>query len=419
MSILINFERLKTNIIESAQIGKGDDGGIYRLAFSEAEIKLRKWLTVKMKDAGLTTCQDGALNIIGKLENKQNSQNPSVVIGSHIDTVPNAGALDGALGVLIGLECLTRINEEKIVTDHPLELVSFSDEEGRFGGMFGSRAFSGQLTPGLLNEAKDLDGVSLAETIRSLGYEPMAALDASRLKTSVKSYLELHIEQGPVLDAENISTGIVSDITGLFKWQVTLCGTSNHAGTTPMHMRQDAFMGLADFAHEIPRIIDENGSESSRITIGKITLYPGSANTIPGKVEFSIDARDINEEILTELKTSCRKALSAIARKNNLTFDFNEVSYIPPTACDTSIKQLIEKNARELGITYKIMPSGAAHDAQMVAKIAPIAMLFVPSKNGISHSPHEWTDWNHIEKGANLMLNTIIDIAKKNGKHRE
>lgn len=413
MSVSINFERLKDNINELARIGKKPDGGIYRMAFTPPEYEARKWLEQKMKESHLETSWDGALNIIGKLANDRNKAKPSIVVGSHIDTVPNAGALDGTLGVLTGLECLTRIKEENIHTDFPLEIVAFSDEEGRFGGMFGSRAFSGQITPGLLDEAKDLDGISLAEAMKALGFEPSASLEASRDASSIKCYLELHIEQGPVLDAENLSIGIVSDITGLFKWQVVLSGASNHAGTTPMNMRKDAFMGLADFAHEIPRIIDENGSESSRITIGKVTLFPGSANTIPGKVEFSIDARDIDEETLTELKNACRKALSSIARRRHLSFNFHEVNWISPTACDTFMKDRIRTNAEVLGFNYKVMPSGAAHDAQMVARIAPISMIFVPSKNGISHSPHEWTDWRHIKKGANLMLNTIIDLAQQ------
>jgi len=202
-------------------------------------------------------------------------------------------------------------------------------------------------------------------------------------------------------------------MTGLFKWEVKLIGSSNHAGTTPMDLRHDAFMGLADFAHEIPRIIDENGDESSRITVGKATLHPGSANTVPGEVEFSVDARDVNEDTMRELHQACCKALAAIARKRGLQFEYNEVSWIHPVACDKSLKEKIENQAKKLELNYKIMSSGAAHDAQMIANIAPIAMIFVPSKNGISHSPHEWTDWRHIKIGANLMLRTILNIIGK------
>ena len=412
MGFSINFERLKQNINELAQIGKYEDGGIYRMAFTAEEQEARKWLLNKLKASGVKVEEDGALNIIGKLSDHDNSDKPSIVVGSHIDTVPNAGALDGALGVLIGMECLTRIKEEGIKTSYPLELVSFSDEEGRFGGMFGSRAFSGQINPGIIEQSKDLYGNSLFEALKSIEHDPYLALEASREKSSIKYFIELHIEQGPVLDTENSSVGIVTDITGLFKWQVRLTGVSNHAGTTPMELRRDAFMGLADFAHEIPRIIAENGSDSSRITIGNATLYPGSANTIPGQVEFSIDARDVNIGVMKEMQDACRKALSAIARKRDLLFDFEEVSWINPVACDDRIKKSIEKQAKKLNLSYKIMPSGAAHDAQMISKISPIGMIFVPSKGGVSHSPNEWTDWHHIESGANLMLHTILDLSK-------
>lgn len=408
----INFERLKDNINTLAQIGKQADGGIYRMAFTPEEHEARTWLSQQLESAQIPTNEDGALNIIGRLADDQNEKQPAILVGSHIDTVPNAGALDGALGVLVGLECLRRIKEENLKTSFPLELIAFSDEEGRFGGMFGSRGLSGQLNPGIIEEAMDLDGVMLKDTIEALGHDPYHALDASRPSDQIKYYLELHIEQGPVLDVEELSVGIVTDITGLFKWQVQLTGAANHAGTTPMELRKDAFMGLADFAHEIPRILDENGSEASRVTVGNATLYPGSANTVPGKVEFSIDARDVDNDILDEIKQACRKTLSAIARRRGLQFDFNEVSLIEPVACNTTIKKSIEANAKKLNYAYKLMPSGAAHDAQMMAKVAPIGMIFVPSKNGVSHSPHEWTDWHHIEQGANLMLNTILDLSK-------
>ncbi len=412
MGFRVNFERLKKNINELAQIGKYEDGGIYRMAFTPEEDEARKWLVNKLKKEGFTVEIDGALNTIGRLSSDANNDKPSIVVGSHIDTVPNAGALDGALGVLIGMECLTRLKEENIDTEFPIELVAFSDEEGRFGGMFGSRAFSGQINPGIIEQAHDLYGNSLFEALKSLDHDPYLALEASRKRSSIWYYLELHIEQGPVLDAENLSVGIVTDITGLFKWQVHLTGASNHAGTTPMEMRRDAFMGLADFAHEIPRIIAENGSDGSRITIGNVTLYPGSANTIPGMVEFSIDARDVNTDVMKELQDACRKALSAIARRRDLLFDFEEVSWIDPVECDARIKKSIETQAKKLDLSYKIMPSGAAHDAQMISRISPIGMIFVPSKGGVSHSPNEWTDWHHIESGANLMLHTIIDLAK-------
>src|SRR5690606_32496609 len=256
-------------------------------------------------------------------------------------------------------------------------------------------------------------GIRLKDVFDSLGHDPYKALDAARPQRHVKYYLEVHIEQGPVLDEEHLSVGIVTDITGLFKWQVTFIGSSNHAGTTPMHMRRDAFMGLADFAHEIPRIIDENGSEHSKMTIGKVQLLPGSPNTIPEQARFSLDVRDTSKDILLELQDASRKALSAIARRRKLKFEFEELSLIEPVACDQRLISILEDVTNELNISYRLMPSGAAHDAQMIASIAPVSMLFVPSKGGVSHSPHEWTDWQDIEAGATILLNTLLKLNEQ------
>ena len=407
----IDFQRLKENVIKLSNIGKVEGSGIYRMAFTEADQEARMWLLKKLEAIGFNASLDGALNVVGKW-NPQHSDRPSIVVGSHIDTVPNAGALDGALGVLIGLECLETIKERNVEFNFPLELVAFSDEEGRFGGMFGSRSYAGLMTPGYLEEATDLDGIRLKDALSELSHDPYKALDAARPLNQLRYYLEVHIEQGPVLDEGHHTVGIVTDITGLFKWQITFIGSSNHAGTTPMHMRNDAFMGLADFAHEIPRIIDENGSEHSKMTIGKVQLLPGSPNTIPEQARFSLDVRDTSRETLLELQDASRKALSAIARRRKLKFEFEELSWIDPVACDKKLIDTFETVSKELKVNYLLMPSGAAHDAQMVANIAPVGMLFVPSKGGVSHSPHEWTDWQDIETGANVLLNTLLEINR-------
>lgn len=407
--VSINFTRLKQNIIALSEIGKAESSGIYRMAFTPEDYQARLWLTQTMEENGIHASLDGALNVIGRIGDQRA---PSIVIGSHIDTVPNAGALDGALGVLAGLECMQSLLEQEAELHFPVELVAFSDEEGRFGGMVGSRSFAGMITPGYLEEASDLDGVKLKDAMRGLGHNPYHALDAARASDTIMCYLELHIEQGPVLDQRQFPIGIVTDITGLFKWQVTLEGTSNHAGTTPMEMRNDAFMGLADFAHEIPRLIEENGSANARMTVGRVSLFPGSANTIPGEARFSLDVRDTKREVLLELQDAARKALSAIARRRNLKFNFDELSWIDPVACDRRLIHAFESAAQAGSVPYVAMPSGAAHDAQMIAAIAPVGMLFVPSKGGVSHSPHEWTDWQDIETGANVLLRTIIELNK-------
>ena len=410
MDLCVKPERIKADILELAEIGRNAaDKGIYRMAFTDADMQGKRWLRDRIQAAGLTPQEDGAVNISAVLPSGRSD--PRVLVGSHIDTVPCAGALDGTLGVVVGLECLRCLKEQNYRPDRDVEMIAFSDEEGRFGGMFGSQSVAGQMNPRAVATMKDLSGILLSDEMARHGYDVLGALDAARDPDSIAGYLELHIEQGPVLDHLQKPVGIVDEITGLFTWSVRLRGEANHAGTTPMNMRNDAFMGLAEFANELPRILEENGSDRSRATIGKAQILPGAANTVPGLVEFSLDIRDTSDETLEELGSALRKALSAIARRRNLMFDFEQMSYLPPVKCSESIVNQLIQQAKRLGLGYEQMPSGAAHDAQIMGSIVPVGMIFVPSKNGQSHSPAEWTSWSDIEAGANLMLRTILSMT--------
>lgn len=411
----ISIERLEGDLRELAEIGRSDDGGVYRMAFTAADMEGKAWLEHKMRDAGLETSRDGACNLVGRLPGK-NPDHPALIVGSHIDTVPCAGILDGTLGVLTGLECLRVLRENNEEPDHDIELIAFSDEEGRFGGMFGSQAFAGQITPDTIHSASDPGGQRLEDAMREVGLEPWEALKARRDPKSVGGYLELHIEQGPVLSAADEQVGVVESITGLFKWTVTFSGEPNHAGTTPMPMRRDAFMGVADFAHEIPRILDENGSDVSRATIGRVELTPGSPNTVPGEANFTIDIRDTDETVMNEIASAVRKVLAAIAKRRGLRFSYHVESWIKPVDCDAALVETVEQAARAEGVRYRRMESGAAHDAQIVASVCPVAMIFVPSMDGKSHSPAEWTAWDDIEAGARVMLGAIRRLAFDNNR---
>ncbi len=405
----IDSERLKRDILELAEIGRSEeDRGLYRMAFTEADMRAKQWLLDRMKLAGIRGRLDGAANVIGRVGPE--GDEPAILIGSHTDTVPRAGMLDGALGVLCGLECLRQLKACEDELRVPVELISFSDEEGRFGGMLGSEAFCGLISPETLYQA-DLDGTILRDEMEARGLNAFDALGARRPPGTVKAYFELHIEQGPVLDRAGESVGIVEAITGLFKWRVRFRGEANHAGTTPMEMRRDAFMGLADFAHELPRIIDENGTDRSRATIGKAQILPGAPNTVPGEVEFSLDVRDTDPAALDELADALRKALSAIARRRGLMMELEIQSRIEPVDCDPALADLLESEAKKLDLSWRRMPSGAAHDAQIVASIAPVVMIFVPSRDGQSHSPSEWTDWEDINAGAQLLLESVRSLA--------
>lgn len=410
MNILnINRERLQSDIEALAGIGRDEDYGIYRMAFSEGDMQGREWFENKVKEAGLEFYQDGAANMYARYQ--WDDKRPSVMMGSHMDSVPAAGHLDGALGVIVALECLRCIKEQNLKINFPLEAVAFSDEEGRFGGMLGSQAIAGMLTPEKIVNAMDLNGVTLIDAMKEVGLDAMNALHAKRNPDSIHTFLELHIEQGPMLDQMGISIGNVDAIAGLFKWDVNLIGTPNHAGTTPMDMRKDAFMGLSEFASQVKRILDENGSPRSVATIGRVEISPGAANVIPGKVEFSLEARDTNPDVLDDLANAFRKSLSAIARKHELMFEFRVLSEISPVKSDSGIVETIENVCKSLKIPYLQMASGAAHDTQIMANITHAGMIFVPSKDGRSHSIAEWTDMDDIEKGANVALNTMYRIA--------
>lgn len=407
----INIERLREDHFLLSEIGRNDeDRGIYRTAFSDADMEGRRWLMKKLDALDLEPQMDGAANVHAILKHPDVEQR--FVIGSHIDTVPCAGTLDGALGVLVALECLRCIQETGANTGQAIEIVAFSDEEGRFGGMFGSEAYSGSITPESLQYFSDLENRTLAEAMKIQGLDPLRALEAKRDPALISGYLEVHIEQGPVLDNLRKQVGIVESITGLFKWLIRIRGEANHAGTTPMDIRHDAFLGLAEFANELPRILEENGSEHSRATIGKAQILPGAPNTVPGLVEFTLDVRDPSSDNLAELGPAFRKALSAIARRRGLMFEFEEQSYVLPVVCNEHMVSVLQAQAEALELEYLKLPSGAAHDAQVVSHIAPIGMIFVPSKDGLSHSPAEWTDWDHIEAGANLALNTLMHLTK-------
>jgi beta-ureidopropionase / N-carbamoyl-L-amino-acid hydrolase len=405
----VNAERLREDIDALAEIGMHEDQGIYRMAFSEGDMAGRAWFRQRVEDSGLEFYQDGAANLYARLN--WDDHIPSVMAGSHLDTVPGAGHLDGALGVVCALEAVRVLQETGIDLKYPVEAVSFSDEEGRFGGLFGSQSVAGLVTPEYLHNASDLEGITLSAAMTERGLDVREALRAQRTPGSIHAYVELHIEQGPVLDRKGLSIGVVDAITGLFKWEITLSGAANHAGTTPMDMRADAFQGLAEFAGQVERVLSEYGSPQSRATIGRVELRPGAANVIPGQAVFSLDVRDTDPRVLDDLGEALRRTLSAIARRRDLMFEFVVLSEIAPVKCAPLVLEAIEASVDTLALPATHLSSGAAHDAQIIASIAPTGMIFVPSKEGRSHSAAEWTAWNDIEAGANTLLNTLKRLA--------
>jgi N-carbamoyl-L-amino-acid hydrolase len=409
-ALKVDARRLERDLAELAEIGQGEGAALYRTAFSEGDLEARRWLAERIRSAGFEVQIDGAANLGTSIPGTTDL--PGVMTGSHLDTVPGAGRLDGALGVLCGLEALRVLSENEVPLRRRVELVSFSDEEGRFGGMLGSQAMSGQLTPESIQQARDLDGVTLVDAMAAAGFRALDALSAERERGSLHAYVELHIEQGPVLERTEHAIGLVDAITGLFRWDVRLAGEANHAGTTPMDMRRDAFQGLAEIATELDRILEENGSPRSRGTVGRVELVPGAANVVPGEVRFALEIRDTDRETLDALALALRRAMSAIARRRDLSFQYEVVSELDPVACNELVMDAVRGACDELGLEPLPMPSGAAHDAQQIAAIAPAGMIFVPSRGGRSHSPAEWTSPADIERGANVLLQTLLRLAR-------
>jgi beta-ureidopropionase / N-carbamoyl-L-amino-acid hydrolase len=409
-ALRIDAARLESDIATLGEIGRSEERGLNRTAFSEGDMAGRAWLTAQIEKAGLSPRLDGAANLGTRLVGQRDDL-PSVMTGSHIDTVPGAGQLDGALGVLCGLEVLRVLSAARVPLQRSIELVAFSDEEGRFGGMLGSQAMSGRLTPDSIQAARDLDGTTLVDVMDTRGYRAMDALKAEREQGSIHAFVELHIEQGPVLDRRGGSIGLVDAITGLFRWDVRLIGEANHAGTTPMDLRRDAFQGLAELAGEIDRVLEEHGTARSRATVGRVDLVPGAANVVPGEARFALEVRDTDAQTLEALSQGFRRALSAIARRRNLMFEFQVVSEIEPVSCSERVMESVRRACGKLRVEPLAMPSGAAHDTQMIAGIAPAGMIFVPSRAGRSHSPAEWTSPSDIELGANVLLHTLLDLA--------
>jgi len=401
----INGKRLEQRILELAEFGKNDRGGVSRVAFSDADIQGRKYLLALMKEAGLKIRTDEAGNIIGRREGL-NPELPPILFGSHSDSVPDGGIYDGALGVLGAIECVQTLEERNITTRHPLEVIVFTDEEG---GLIGSKAMIGTLTEGAL-EVISHSGKTVKKGITAVGGSPDKLANAVRKKGDIKAFIELHIEQGKVLESGNIDIGVVEGIVGINWWEVTVDGFSNHAGTTPMNMRQDALLAASHLIIAVNRVV--TSVEGSQVgTVGRIRAEPGAPNVIPGKVIMSLELRDLQGEKIDKLYKNIKEEARAVEKKTGTRITFSPIEATAvPAPTHPRIQKYIMEAARELDLTSLLMPSGAGHDAQNMAKIAPTGMIFVPSVGGISHSPKEYTRPEDMENGVNVLLHAILKI---------
>jgi N-carbamoyl-L-amino-acid hydrolase len=407
MDIKINAQRLRSDLEELGRIGRDERGGVSRPSFSPADLEARKWLKKRIEDAGLCYRQDGAGNQFGRIECAPRT----VMAGSHIDTVPNGGMFDGAAGVVAALEAARRITEEKVPLKKALEIASFTDEEGNLVGDFlGSRAFLGLLDEKEVRGGRTSFGVPFAEVLKRTEFTADGILSAHKDRPDLDAYLELHIEQGPVLEEEGVSIGIVERISGKHYRQCAFVGESGHAGTTPLELRRDAFLGLADLALRATQLVATR-YYGSMFTVGKAILHPGSFSVIPGRADFTLEFRSASPEALAAIEKDVFGLAEDIASTRGLSFISRVVDKTTPVAVAPRLLDVLEEECRSLGYGSMRITSGAGHDAQILAAVCDAGMIFVPSPDGVSHAPAERVDWDDLEKGANLLLRALIKLA--------
>lgn len=400
----VNGERLNRHLTEISRFGANPQGGVTRLAYSDADRQGREYVLGLMRDAKLVPTIDTAGNIIAARPGTDPSLKP-ILFGSHIDSVPEGGNYDGNVGSLAAIEVAQSLGEQGITTRHPLQVVVWQNEEG---GLYGSRAVSGQLTAAELQNVSR-SGKTIADGITFLGGDPQRIAAARRAKGDIAGYLELHIEQGGTLEREKIDIGIVEGIVGIKQWEVTVTGFANHAGTTPMDQRHDALLAAARFVEAVNRIVTSVPGRQVG-TVGRIQAFPGAPNVIPGQVVCTLELRDLDGSKIDTLYSRIDTESTRIANENGTSFAFKMLHENVPAPSDPRVRALIADTARELGLTKKVMPSGAGHDAQAMATLGPMGMIFIPSVGGISHSPKEFSKPDDIVNGANVLMGTLLKL---------
>jgi len=405
-AIRINGKRIMDHILALAEFGKNPQGGASRVAYSDADRQGREYVLGLLRDAKLDVKIDAAGNLVGRRAGSASNLKP-LLIGSHVDTVPEGGNYDGVVGSMGAIEVAQTLAENNITTRHPLEVVIFQNEEG---GLIGSRAMDGELTE------KELDlvsrsGKTIRDGIKFIGGDVAKLAEVRRQKGDIAAYLELHIEQGGILDTEKINIGVVEGIVGINWWDVTIEGFANHAGTTAMNNRQDALLAAAKFIEAVNRIVTSVPGRQVG-TVGRINALPGAPNVIPGKVVLSLELRDLDAAKIDMLFERIQAEAQKIVADSKTKFDFKEINVNIPAPTDQQVRSLISEAARDLGLTTKLMPSGAGHDAQDMARLGPVGMIFVPSVGGISHSPREFSRPEDIANGANVLLHTLLKLDK-------
>jgi N-carbamoyl-L-amino-acid hydrolase len=413
----IDKRRLMRDLNAIGRIGIGDHGSVTRLVFSIKELRSRQVLIHLMRQAGLKIHVDAIGNIFGRLDGAD-PKAPALLAGSHLDTVIHGGKYDGPVGVIGALEAVRTIRENKITLRAPLEVVCFIGEESsRFGfSTLGSSLVAGEVHPKDLTNAVDAQGTKLADVLSSLGISPRNLSRLARDPKSMKAYLELHIEQGPILEAKAKRIGLVTSIAAPSRFKVIFTGQADHSGTTPMEMRKDALVAAAQLIEYVEKICRKFSSmEKGRVvgTVGAMKIEPGVINAVPGRAELSIDIRSTSAQAKDKVARLVKQRGAAIARDRGIAIEVLNIRAEEPVPLDKRLLRITRQLCDEKAIDYEIMPSGAGHDAMQMAKITPAGMIFIPSRRGISHNPLEWTDPDDIALGAQLLMETMIRVGNE------
>lgn len=407
-----NIERIQKDIETLAQFSCVEGIGCTRFTYTKEFAQARDYIISEMKAAGLTVREDAVGTVIGRLEGK-NPNAPILMTGSHFDTVKTGGRFDGPAGVTAALETARTLHDEGFVPECPIEFVALPEEEGaRFGGgLMGSRAMCGKLTQAEVDTYKDWDGVTIAEAMKGYGLDPTKIAEAKRTPGEIGTFIELHIEQGPILENNRTDVGIVEAIVGLRCLNVTVTGRSDHAGTTPLNMRADTMLATAKAIVAGTEKAKEL-NDGTVVTFGRVETIPGAFNIVAKETNFNIDCRSRGIESVNTVIDVIRTSLErSVAENPGLSFEMEEKTSALPVQMKAEVQELLEKHAAELNISTRKMLSGAGHDAMIMGALCDVAMVFVPSKDGRSHVPEEWTDYADLQKGVELVYRTIKELA--------
>ena len=411
---MIDAKRFERNFNAISEFGALKGGGLTRLAFSKEDLEARKFLINLIEKNGFKLKIDNVGNIYAIYDDGCEADAKPVCVGSHIDSVPNGGFYDGTLGVMAGLEALSSIKEAGIKLKRPLWLINFSCEESsRFKtATIGSKIISGKLSQQRLHELKDEDGISLFEAMSAAGFKPQNLDEAILKENSLHAYLELHIEQGPVLERSDISVGVVSGIAAPIRFEITIQGKADHSGATPMNMRSDALLAASHIIIAANKFA--KNKKTAVATVGYVHAKPGVLNVVPGEARLGVDLRDIDKASLEELNLELRNFVGELSRELKFSYEIRELSSDEPVKLSEHAINLLEDEARKLGVKTLTLPSGAGHDAMNLTKLASsVGMLFIPCVDGISHNTKEAINFKDAVSATKILTNALIRLSNE------